>query len=299
MLTLSLPALGLSLGAALAYSVADYFRKAVPADCPVPLMLFYAFALEMPVIVVWLWVSGDVRLSMDYLLPGLAAAAIGLGANFFFIVAVRRSPLSLMIPMMGLVPVLTALISGALLGEWPTTHQAAGIVLMAAGLFTLYIPKDRSGRLSFAAVWRNLRREPGMKPMAVVLVLWSIGPPVDKLCLTQASVGVHALVQLLILWSATAVWLIPRGGLKSLALPRAAIRPLLGVAFTAGLGYGLQLTAYRITLVAVVEVFKRSFGMISALILGRVFFGESITPTKVLGIAIMAAGLPLVLLGSF
>jgi drug/metabolite transporter (DMT)-like permease len=133
--------------------------------------------------------------------------------------------------------------------------------------------------------------------MAGVVILWSIGPPVDKLCLTQASVGVHALVQLLILWSATAVWLVPRGGWRSLILPRAAVKPLLGVALTAGIGYGLQLTAYRITLVALVEVFKRSFGMVGALVLGRVFFGEPMTPPKILGIAVMAVGLPLVLLG--
>src|SRR4051812_39575168 len=101
MLTLGLPALGLSLGAALAYSASDYFRKAVPAECPVALMLFYAFALEMPVMALWLWVSGDVRLTTDYIVPGVADAIIGLGANLLFIVAVRRSPLSLMVPMLG------------------------------------------------------------------------------------------------------------------------------------------------------------------------------------------------------
>jgi multidrug transporter EmrE-like cation transporter len=57
------------------------------------------------------------------------------------------------------------------------------------------------------------------------------------------------------------------------------------------------LTAYRLTLVAVVEVFKRSLGLLGALVLGRIFFGEPITRPKLLGILIMALGLPLVLLG--
>ncbi len=299
MLTLGLPALGLSLGAALAYSASDYFRKAVPPDCPVALTLFYAFALEAPVIAIWLWVSGDVRLEAAYALPGLAAAIVGMGANFLFIVAVRRSPLSLMVPMLGLIPVLTALISGALLGEWPQPHQAAGIILVAAGLFTLYIPPDRTAGLGFSvgAVWRNLRNQPGAAPMAGVIVLWSIAPPVDKLCLAHASVGVHGLMQLFILWGTIGVWLVARGGFGALKPPHHAMKPLIGVALTAGLGYAMQLTAYRLTLVAIVEVFKRSLGLVGALVLGRVFFGEPITRPKLLGILIMALGLPLVLLG--
>jgi drug/metabolite transporter (DMT)-like permease len=297
MLTLGLPALGFSLGAAVAYSIADYFRKAVPANCPVPLMLFYAFALETPVVAVWLWISGDARLTPGYALPGLAAVAIGLAANALFILAVRRSPLSMMIPMMGLMPVLTALVSGLLLGEWPGERQAAGIVLVAAGLFIVYIPQGRERAFSLAAVWHNFRQEPGTKPMMGVVVLWSIGPPVDKLCLAEASVGMHALVQLVALWAVVGTWLLARGGLSNLVLPRSALKPLLGVSLMAGIGYGMQLTAYRMTLVAVVEVFKRSLGMAGALVLGRVFFGESITRTKVVGVAIIAAGLPLVLLG--
>lgn len=295
MFTFGMPALGLSIGCAFAYGASDYFRKAVPADCPVALTLFYAFALEMPVIAVWLWTSSDFHLTSDYVLPGLAAAIIGLAANLLFIVAVRRSPLSLMVPLLALIPVLTTLISGLLLGEWPALRQAAGIVLIAAGLFAVYIPP--AGGFTPLAVWRNLWREPGTVPMAAVVVLWSIGPPVDKLCLAQASVGVHGLLQLLILWGATALWLTVRGGLPALVPPRAALRPLIGVALTAGLGYGLQLTAYRITLVAFVELFKRSFGLVSALVLGRVFFGEPMTAPKLLGIAVMAVGLPLVLLG--
>jgi drug/metabolite transporter (DMT)-like permease len=299
MLTLGLPALGFSLGAALAYSASDYFRKAVPADCPVGQMLFYAFLLEMPVIAAWLWISGDVRLTAAYLVPGLASAVIGLGANLLFIVAVRRSPLSLMVPMLGLIPVLTTLVGGVLLGEWPALHQAAGIVLVGIGLFTLYIPPHitAGADLKIAAVWRNFRQEPGAKPMAAVALLWSIGPPVDKLCLAHASVGVHALVQLLILCGTTGLWLMVRGGVRNLILPRAAVKPLLGMAVTSGLGYGMQLTAYRLTLVALVEVFKRSLGMAGALVMGRVFFGEPITPPKLIGIIIIALGLPLVMLG--
>jgi len=295
MLALSLPALTFSLACAVAYSCADYFRKAIPSSCGTGLVLFYAFALEAPILALWLGFSGDVRLAPAYVLPGLVAAAIGLAANVLFIIAVRRSPLSLMVPLLALVPVLTTGLSGVLIGEWPTWVQALGIAFVAVGLLVLYVP-DHSG-FSFLAAWHNLRREPGTVPMAGVVLLWSIAPPIDKLCLAQASVGAHGLVQLAILWSATGLWLLLRRDRRAFIPPRGTALPLLGMAVASGLGYGAQLAAYQMTLVAVVELLKRAIGVLGALIFGWMFFNETINRTKLGGIAIIAFGLPLIFLG--
>ncbi len=292
---LSFPAFALSLACAVSYSCSDYFRKSVPSIASVPLALFYAFGFEFPVLATWTAIGGDVHLDAGYILPGLAVAVLGLGANFFFIVAVRRSPLSLMIPMLALVPVLTAILGGVMLGEWPSLMQTAGILFVAAGLFTLYLPAG--GGFHPILVWRSFASLPGAKPMAGVVLLWSMTPPVDKLCLAHAAVGLHGCIQLIILWTAAGCWVMASRGFRGLALPREAVKPLIGVALTAGLGYGLQLAAYKITLVAVVELFKRTVGLIGAQILGRAYFQEAVTGTKVTGIAIMALGLPLVLLG--
>jgi len=284
-----------SIACAVSYSSSDYFRKAIPSSASPMLALFYGFGLEAPVLALWAIISGDVSISPAYVAPGLADAAIGLGANILFIIAVRRSPLSLMIPVLALVPVLTALIGGVMLGEWPTLSQAAGIIFVVAGLFTLYMPAG--GGFHPLAVWRNFTREPGSLPMMGVVALWSLSPPVDKICLDYASVGMHGLAQLIILWMSCGTWLLVRGGLKALVLPRDAIKPLLGVAVSAGIGYGLQLAAYQMTLVAVVEFFKRTIGLVGALILGRAYFQETVTGPKLTGISIMAIGLPLVFLG--
>ena len=294
-LTLGLPAIALSIACAAAYSASDSLRKAIPHQAGALLALFYAFLLEAPILGVWLVLGGDYRLAEGYFLPGLAAAAVGLGANILFMVALRRSPLSLMIPMLALVPVITALFSGMLIGEWPSASQAAGIVFVAAGLFALYLPPGAG--FSLRAVWGAFAREPGAKPMLGVVLLWSLNPPIDKMCLDFASVGMHGFVQLLVLSATLGFWLVLRGGPRALRLPAGTIRPLAGVALTAGIGYGLQLAAYKMTLVAVVELIKRVIGLIGALFLGRAYFQEAITGPKAIGIAIMALGLPLVLLG--
>lgn len=294
-LALSAPAIAASIACAAAYSASDSFRKAVPSDASALLALFYAFLLEAPILALWLILGGDFRLSAGYALPGAAAAVVGLGANILFMVALRRSPLSLMVPMLALVPVITAVVSGLLIGERPSAAQSFGIVFVAVGLFALYVPAGPG--FSLRGVARAFAREPGTKPMMGVALLWSINPPVDKLSLEHASVGMHGLLQLLILASVLGIWLLARGGTQSLRLPQGALRPLVGVGLTAGIGYGLQLLAYQMTLVAFVELIKRAIGLLGAMLLGRAYFQETITGPKMVGIGVMALGLPLVLLG--
>ena len=294
MLALSFSALALSVASAVAYSGSDYFRKAVPATCAAPLVLFYMVGGQIPILALWLWISGDFNISVDYAVPGIAVALAGLAANLLFIAAVRLSPLSLMIPLLGAIPAVTVIFGGIILEEWPAPHQTVGIVLVAMGLVTLYIPSD--GKFGLAALWQNIRRQPGIKPMAGVIVLWSLAPPLDKVCVEYSSVGMHALIQLLFLETATALWISLNGGRRAFAAPRMATQPLVGAAITVGLAYGFQLAAYQITLVAVVELLKRAIGMIGSLILGRAMFGEPLTLPKLLGIVIMAIGLPFVIL---
>ncbi len=294
MLALSFSAIALSVACAIAFSGSDYFRKAVPAACSVPLVLFYMVTGQIPILALWLWFSGDYSISASYVLPGLTAAVAGLAANLLFISAVRLSPLSLMVPLLGAIPAVTALFGGIILGEWPSALQTVGIVLVTAGLVTLYVPSFDT--FSFGALWTSIRREPGAKPMLGVVFLWSLMPPIDKICVELSSVGMHGLLQLLLIGFATALWLLFTGGPKAFSFPRNAATPLVGAALTAGIAYGFQLAAYQIALVAVVELFKRSIGMVGSLILGRTMFGEPLTSPKLTGVAIMAIGLPFVIL---
>lgn len=294
-LAVTLPAVAASAACAAAYSTSDFFKKSVPGAVVPALALFYAFSLESLVLVLWLLLSGDTRFDAGYIVPGAAVAVIGLAANILYLIALRRSPISLMVPLLALVPVFTAVAGGVLLGEWPTAQQGLGIIAVAAGLFLLYVPS--TGGFHPVLVWRSFAGLAGTKPMIGVVLLWSISPPVDKLCLAHAGVGLHGLIQLIILSSATGLWVLIKGGPRAFALPKGAAKPLFGVAATAGLGYGLQLAAYQMTLVAMVELIKRVVGLIGALIFGRAYFQEPITGPKLTGMAVIALGLPLVLLG--
>jgi drug/metabolite transporter (DMT)-like permease len=294
MLALSLPALALSVSCAIAFSASDYFRKAASSSCTAPLVLFYMVSGQMPILALWLWTSGDFNISAAYVAPGVAAALIGLAANLLLIAAVRQSPLSLMIPLLGAIPAVTAIFTGLIIGEWPSLLQTAGIGLVTIGLTTLYVPADE--KFGFGTLWKSIQRERGTRPMAGVVILWSLAPPLDKICVGLSSVGAHGLIQLALIGAATGLWILMVGGRRAFVVPVTTRRPLIGAAISAGLAYGLQLAAYQIALVAIVELFKRAIGMVGSLILGRMMFGEQMTSPKILGIAIMAIGLPFIIL---
>ena len=131
--------------------------------------------------------------------------------------------------------------------------------------------------------------------MAMVVVLWSLTPSIDKLRIARSSVGLHGLIQVCLISLALAGWMLLRQGGRAFSFPRDAQRPLAATGVLAGIGYGLQLAAYHLTLVASVELLKRMVGMAAALILGRTALREPLTPAKIAGVCIIAVGLPLVL----
>jgi drug/metabolite transporter (DMT)-like permease len=293
MLALSLPALLLGLGCGVLYSASDTFRKAVPASCPPETIFFYYIGGQIPVLAAWLAWTGTAKVAGGYILPGAIDAACGLAANFLFIIAIRRSPLSLMVPLLALVPVLTLIFGGLSLGEWPGVPQCLGILLIAAGLFALFQPPAATPGLR--AAWTTLKDQRGSLPMLAVVLLWSVTPALDKMCLAHTSASMHSLIQVSLIWGALLVLALIRG-LSTVRLPAGARAPVAAAAVAGGLGYACQLAAYSIAMVALIEVLKRTVSLLSALVLGRAAFREPLTAAKIAGIAVIAAGLPLVML---
>lgn len=291
MLVMSFSTLALSIGCGLGFAASDYFRKAVPASCPTLLLVLYFVGGQLPVFVAWLLWSGDYRLTGGYWAPGVLDAAVGLAGNLLFVAAVRRSALSLMIPVLALVPAITAVASALTLDEVMTTRQIIGAALIVIGLGVLFWPRD-AGAGSVAA----LTRERGLPFMLATTLCWSATPVLDKISTTASSVPMHGLLQIVLLVVAAGAWIVARQGPRGLVLPAGAATPLAAGAAAAGLGYLCQLAAYMATMVALVELIKRLTGVLSALVVGRIMFGEPLTPAKLLGIAVIIVGLPQVIL---
>jgi drug/metabolite transporter (DMT)-like permease len=286
-------ALALSTACGLALAGADYFRKAVPRSVPTAAVLFYFLAIQIPLLGLWLAVDRPAapNLGTAYWIPALCDVAASLVGNALFIVAVRRSPLIMVVPLLALIPVIAIALGAALLGERPTPVQGAGIALAAAGVFLLYLPAER---FSPAAVWRNFRAEPGALPMLAVAASWALTAPLDKLAVAAAGVPVHGIIQVSLLWLLTGTWIAFRPG-TSLALPPVARLPIVAAGLCAGVSYGLQLAAYNLTLVSVVESLKRVAEIGTTVLIGALIFRERVTAARALGLALIACGVPLML----
>ena len=290
---MSLGALALVLACSFAWSGLDLARK-VLADRmrPVPL-LFLLTVGPLPVFLGWVVLDGAVAVGRGYYLPGLASVALNVAANVLFLASMRASPMSLTIPLLSLTPVFTSLLAMPLLGEFPSWRQGVGIALAVVGALLLNL--GRGDRTSLSGMWLAFRRERGSVLMAAVALLWSFTPPLDKLAMEHASVPLHALVLNLGVALAMLVQLLVQRRLGELRAVRGALLPYAGAVLASAAALGLQLLAIRVVLVGIVETIKRGIGCLMAVVLGRAVLGEPLTPFKMAAIALMAAGVALIL----
>ncbi|NKB45016.1 MAG: EamA family transporter [Alphaproteobacteria bacterium] len=292
MLAVSLPTLILTLVCAAGFAGADYFRKAASSHMP-PILLLTVFIVgQVPLLGAWVSYTGAFAVDDGYWLYGGPAAASGLLANLLFLMALRVSSLSLTIPVLGLVPVITTVFAAVALDEIPTTQQSVGIVLAVLGLLSLYVPPENPNPIS---VFRRFATDKGARLMLVVAVLWSATAPLDKASMALSSPESHGFIQVCIM-SVVLIGYVVTSQRKTISITRVGLTPAMLASAAAGVAYAAQLVAYQLTLIGVVESLKRVIGLLSALLLGRIFLGEPLTTPKLIGIAFMVIGVPLIIL---
>lgn len=297
-------ALGFALVAALSLSWAalDAIRKSLSGQvAPLPLLVLLDTCL-LPIFAAW-WIAsgGEISDPRGYALYGGASLGLQLVANILFLSALRASPLSLTIPFLGLTPAFATL-GGALLGgETPSPAQLLGVSLVVAGALALgsappTSPAKPEGEQARPRLLAALAREPGARMMIGVALCWAATINLDKQALRCASLPVHAFVQLLGITLVVLVYLAARGRLAELKLARGARRQLALAALVFGLAFALQLTAIQSVLVAVVETTKRAVGLLSAVVVGALWFEERVGALTLGGVALLLVGVVLVML---
>jgi len=309
--SLSFPAFMTSLACALSLAAADYFRKSVPHTVATSTLLFYFLGAQLPLLGLWLAYDAlrgaaifPAIISLRYWGPGFVDAMSSLAGNALFIVAVRRSPMGMVVPLLSLIPVFTLALGIIFLGEWPNAVQTLGILCTAAGVFCIYQPSGAN--LGPIAVWRTFRAEPGAMPMIGVAVAWSLTAPLDKIASQQAGVSLHAMAQVGLLTVIVAGWILVRGRRHETAtevhrretfyVQPDARRVLAWAAVTCGLAYIFQLIAYQMTLIAFVESIKRGVEIVAVLTASVLLMGEALNRFKVVGVTLVVIGIPMMVL---
>ncbi|RPH56014.1 hypothetical protein EHM82_04190, partial [bacterium] len=124
---------------------------------------------------------------------------------------------------------------------------------------------------------------------------WSLTIPLDKMAVERAAASFHGTVLTAGVAAGVLVVLIVQRRLGDVARVRripGIFALALVVSFAA---LGLQLVVLPLMYVGTIETLKRGIGNFMALVSGRVFFGEAVTVPKVLAVALMAAGVGVIL----
>jgi drug/metabolite transporter (DMT)-like permease len=285
-----LAALAVVTISSLGFAALDALRKSLSARVqPVPLAALLALG-QLPLFAAWAALGGESAVRAGYVLPGAATVLLNVVANVLFLQAVRVSPLSVTIPFLSFTPVFSTLLGAAVLGERPGPSETAGIVLVVAGALLVNLRRERPSPLA------ALRQESGSLLMCGTALAWSLTAVLDKRALGFADVPMHAAIQCAGVAGLLLVFLAARGRLGELGGIR-SVRGTYAVALVAAaVGLGLQFVALRLTLVGLVESLKRAIGMLFAVAVGRVVFGEPPTPGKIAGVLLMSAGVALIVL---
>lgn len=280
-------ALALVIGCALAWTGFDLVRKLLVGRIDAIPLVFLLTGLQVPLFVAWAWWDGAlVAPRSGYFAPAFGSVALNLVANALFIKAIQVSPLSVTIPLLSLTPAFATLVAIPLLGQTPRPIQVVGIVLVVFGALALHLGGGAGERF---------RVEPGSVMMAVVALLWSLTPPLDRLAMDQATPHVHGLVLSLGVAAGLGIYLAATGRLG--AVRPAAERPgLVAVAIGASaFALGLQLAALEVASVSIIETVKRGLGNFISVLVGRIFFHESVSTARWLAVAVMVVGVALIL----
>ncbi len=188
--------------------------------------------------------------------------------------ALRTGDLSLVQPLMGLLPPMVMLGGWLFLGEVPTAPAAAGIVLVTAGVYCIGL---RPG-LSALEPLRALARERASWYAVAAAVAWSITSLMHKTGIAAVGPfpwGVTLALGSALLLAAVLPVLAWRTG--AVGLPRTGALPWAGFVLLAGTAFALQQTGLYLSLRLAhtgYVIAITSTGLLIATGLGIVFLGE-------------------------
>ena len=243
---------------------------------------------------VWVWVKESVfwskswHIHAGYWAPGLGVFVFNIGACLLFFEALRRSPLSVTIPILAFVPVFAALGGWFTLQEHLLWQQWVAVALVGLGaLFLNTVPDDYRRPLHFLG---SLGRETGSLLMIGVALCWAATSVLDKMAMEHCSPEMHAGVQTLAMGVVLTLWLSIRGRSREMLGVMEYPAAFFGGVAVAVVALGLQLYALQILYVGLMEGIKRAFGIVMAIVLGRLLFGEALSSGKIVAGILMGGG---------
>ena len=234
--------------------------------------------------------SGLESMSSRFLWALLISSLLQLGVILLYFKAIKRSELSVTVPLITLTPLFMLLTSPIIIGEFPSALGVVGIILIVAGTYISNISEDPK---KIFAPFVSLVRNQGSRYMLLVAFIWSITANLDKIGVEETSPIYWAFSKdFLIL-----LYLIPILAIKS-KKPLLQINnrkwPLLMVGFFKSTSVVTQMFAIQFILVPYVISIKRASSVFIILFAFLYMNERKNFRNRMIGIIIILLGLAVI-----
>lgn len=290
-MSISPGAVGIGFAASLLSAVFVHQRKICAAYGSTA---FVNFAIFLPYFVCCLIYGAVTRPEwpgVSYLLPFAGSFLCWVAMNNLITAALRQSPVSVVMPVTGAMPAVTALLGVVFLEESLSFLQILGVVLVFPGLLWLYASPDHP--FSLRDMIRQFVRQKGAPAMAGAVLFWAVAMMFDKKAVQASSVEFHIIAVIAALFGYYAV----QAG-RERKWPRLSTLRMLALGGT-GLGfftgYILQLYAISLVPLGLYETIKRLVFQFYGVIVGSLVHKEPLTVPKIIGSAVLIVSVLLVL----
>lgn len=235
----------------------------------------------------------------------LVGGSLNVVAFSLYIRAIKLGDLSLTVPLVTLTPLFLLVTSPLIVGEWASPTDAIGVLLIIIGSYILNLGA-RSGEpnqpRSYLAPIRAMVHNPGSRLMLIVALIWSITSTVDKIGVQNSSPLVWAASLFGFIGTALLPLMVRRWRRQSCdrghcpSLSRREILTLGSAGIINAIGVGLQMIALTLAPVAQVIAVKRMSALVTV-VLGHLLFQETGIKERLLGAAVMVAGVAVISIG--
>lgn len=230
-------------------------------------------------------------LGSQYWIALLVDGSLNVLATILQLRAIKKSDLSLTIPLLAFTPLFLLIMSPIILGQFPTMLGVFGVILIVIGSYVLNNKRRNAGYL---APFKAMLEQRGARLMLYAAFLLSITSSIDKIGVLNSSplfwaVSVHSFT------SITLAPVIIREINHHLKLTKPDIRLLFAVGLFSALAIVTQYIAITTLLVPYVIAIKRTSTIMSVLF-GYLIFKEKGIKDRLLGAAIMVLGVILITL---
>jgi drug/metabolite transporter (DMT)-like permease len=285
----------LSLISAFTLATSDALTKKALAQSNEYLVAWFRLLFSLPLLLI-LWVFVPVpEIDNGFYKAFLLALPLEIIAIVLYIKALRMSPLSLTLPFLSLTPVVLILVSYIILGEKVSFQGGIGILFLATGSYTLYLPKIKGGIFE---PFRAITKEKGSLLMITVAIIFSITSSLGKMAIEHSSAlffGITYFIAVTICFAPIALTM-GSPALKGFISQR-QFKALLLPGFFLSVMIATHMIAVSLTKVAYMISIKRT-SLIMGVIYGYILFKEKNIKERLTGATLMLVGFVMIVTAS-